>query len=138
MNICDIMTKHPAHIGPNASIFAALNLLKDLDVRHLPVVENGQLVGIISDKDLKSLSAQELERASLDSTNFDLTSVLQQPVSDFMSGNIFFVSPEAPIAEAIDIMLDQRIGAVPVVDLDNSLVGVVSYVDILRAATKVL
>lgn len=135
MNIQDIMTKHPAHIGPDASIYAALNLLKDLDVRHLPVLENGQLVGILSDKDIQSLSAQELKRASQAETDFDLSSVLQQPVSDFMSGNIFFVYPESPIAEAIDIMLDQRVGAVPVIDSDNSLVGLVSYVDIIRAAT---
>lgn len=135
MNIQDIMTRHPAHIGPDASIFAALNLLKDLDVRHLPVVENGQLVGILSDKDLQALSPQELKRALLAETNFDLTSVLEQPVSDFMSGNIFFVYPEASIAEAIDIMLDQQIGAVPVVNSENTLVGLVSYVDIIRAAT---
>ena len=137
MAVSDIMSKNPVHIGPKASVFAAINLLNQMDVRHLPVVENGELKGIISDRDLKAFSASELEQAQLAQSNFDLSLRLKQAVSDIMDGNVFFVNPESPINEVIDIMLDQKIGAVPVVDLDNTLVGIVSYVDILKqAATK--
>jgi CBS domain-containing protein len=49
-----------------------------------------------------------------------------------MSSNVLSVGLEADLAEIIDLMLDQRVGAVPVVDADGTLVGIVSYVDILR------
>jgi CBS domain-containing protein len=138
MVVRDIMTKSPVHVAPNASVFAALNLLNDLDVRHLPVVVNGELRGIISDRDLRSLSAPELERAAQAESQFDLNKKLKQCVADLMNPTVFFVGPESLLTEAIDIMLDQKIGAIPVVDSDNTLVGIVSYVDILREAAKVL
>ncbi|HXW54070.1 MAG TPA: CBS domain-containing protein [Myxococcota bacterium] len=138
MNVEDIMTRHPAHIGSDASVFAALNLLKELDVRHLPVVDAGELVGMISDRDLQSLSPTELDEANLANSTFDLTIRLKQRVANLMNPNVFFVNPESPVAEVIDLMLDHRVGAIPVVDLDNSLVGIVSYFDILRAAGRAL
>lgn len=138
MIVGDIMSKNPAHIGPTASIFSALNLLKDLDVRHLLIMENGELVGILSDRDIRALSAADREAAKIASTNFDLSQALKRPVSEFMSTDVFYVEPETLIQEAIDIMLDQNVGAIPVVNADNSLVGIVSYVDILKAASSIL
>lgn len=138
MDARDIMTKNPAYIRPEAAASAAIDLLNELDVRHLPVVENEELVGIISDRDIKSFSAPELERASSAQSGFSLSQRLNQNVSNLMSAPTFFVNPETSIIEVIDIMLDQKISAVPVVDLDNKLVGIVSYIDILREAGKVL
>ncbi len=132
------MTKNPAYIGTSASIFDALNLLNDLDVRHLPVVENGQLKGIISDRDMRSFSASELEKAKMAGSVLNLSSKLSEGVSNYMSGSVFFVNPESPITEVIEIMLDQKVGAIPVIDTDNTLVGIVSYMDIIKVAEKIL
>jgi CBS domain-containing protein len=136
MRVGDVMSKHPVHISSDATVFAALNLLKDMDFRHLPVVDGGQLCGILSDKDLKSLSAHDLETAYYADSEKDLNAKLLDRVASLMNPNVFFVNPESSIVEAIDVMTDQKVGAVPVVDLDNSLVGIVSYVDILREAAK--
>lgn len=138
MRAVDVMSKNPVHVSPTATVFTAINLLNNLDVRHLPIVENGELRGIISDRDLQFLSATELEDAALASSRFDLSEKLLTEVSLLMNPTVFFVGPESSLKEVIDIMLDQRVGAVPVVDPDNRLVGIVSYMDILKAASTTL
>lgn len=136
MTIESIMTKRPAHIGPEASVFAALNLLNELDVRHLPVVEAGELRGIISDRDLKYLSPAELDKASEAQSRLDLSEKLKKKVSEVMSTDLIYLNPESSIKEAIDLMLDQKVGAIPIVSVDNSLVGIVSYIDVIKAASN--
>jgi acetoin utilization protein AcuB len=138
MVVQDIMARNPIHIGPTASVFAALSLLNDLDVRHLIVMENGELKGIISDRDLRSFSASEMNRLAVAESLTDLSTKLKQRVSEFMNPNVFFVDPESPLSDAIAIMLDHKVGAVPVVDPDMRVTGIVSYIDILREASKVL
>jgi len=138
MRVEEIMTRHPVYIRSDANVFAALTMLRDLDVRHLPVVDGDELVGIISDRDLTSFSAAELEKASVIDSPSDLTLRLKQSIAHLMSPTIFFVNPESSVTEAIDIMLDQKIGAIPVVDVDNSLVGIVTYFDVLKEAGKIL
>lgn len=121
----DIMTSHVVTIRQTASVREALQTLDELDVRHLPVVDEREgLVGMISERDLLRL------RRSQD--------VLAQPVSEVMSGDVVVVTPATDVVEIIDLMTENRIGAVPVVDNDSQLAGIVSYVDVLRAAGKVL
>jgi CBS domain-containing protein len=135
MRVRDVMTKNPAHLGSDATIFAAFNLLKDLDVRHLPIVDAEELAGILSDRDLGAFSGAELETAMNANSLFDLSEMLKKRVSDYMDKNVFFVTPESLVSDAIDLMIDQKIGAVPVVNAENTLVGIVSYLDILKAAS---
>jgi acetoin utilization protein AcuB len=109
------MTVHPATIRDDAPVSEAQQRLHELDVRHLPVIdESGSLVGMLSDRDLRSASPG-------------------RSVIEVMTNDVLSVDLEADIAEIIDLMLDHRIGAVPVVDGDGMLAGIVSYVDILRA-----
>lgn len=61
-----------------------------------------------------------------------------QPVSEVMSSDVIVVTPATEVVEIIDLMTENRIGAVPVVDNDSHLAGIISYVDVLRAAGKVL
>jgi acetoin utilization protein AcuB len=138
MRASDIMSKHPAHISSDATVFAALELLRNLDVRHLPVVDAGELKGMLSDRDLRSFSAAEVKEAELAHSILDLSVKFGQRVANLMNPTVFFVNPEAPLREVIDLMLDHNVGAIPVVDLDNSLVGIVSYFDVLKEAGKVL
>lgn len=135
LSVSDVMTSHPEHIVATGSVQEAVNKLFELDARHLPVVdEHGELVGVLSDRDLREYS-QPYEMQFENLTTSDEREVT--PVSDIMSGDVISAHPEDDITEIIDMMIDQKVGAVPVVDpLDGNLVGIVSYIDILREAAE--
>ncbi len=117
----DLMTEAPSVVDATSTLRTALERLQALDIRHLPVVDSdGVLVGMISDRDLRGAHVGEL-RAPLDTA-----------VASIMSANVVAVDEDADVAEIVDIMLDYKIGAVPVIDADKSLVGIVSYIDLLR------
>jgi acetoin utilization protein AcuB len=119
----DIMTVRVVTIRQTATVREALKTLAELDVRHLPVVdEREELVGMISERDLLRL------RRSHD--------VLGQAVSEVMSADVLVVNPATHVDEIIDLMTEHRVGAVPVVDSESQLAGIVSYVDVLRAAGR--
>jgi CBS domain-containing protein len=136
MVVEDVMTEGPITVGPTTSIGDVIALLFERDVRHLPVVEGEQLVGIVSDRDLRGFLAPAL--MSLERTN-EVRQRLSAPISSVMNADVVSVSQETELGEVIDVMLDQKVGAVPVVRPDTQdLVGIVSYVDILRAARDVI
>jgi len=132
MNVREIMTPEPYAVSVTSSVRHVLRMLAEADVRHLPVVDEGLLVGIVSDRDLRSFGAMgpdALEQPEL------ARRALAQPVSEVMSSDVVTVNPESDVAEVIDLMIEHRIGAVPVVEPGSKqLVGIVSYVDALRAA----
>jgi acetoin utilization protein AcuB len=131
------MTRNPEHIEAGEPVQEAVNKLFELDVRHLPVVdEYGELVGIISDRDVREFSQPyDAQYENLGPNNEREAT----PVNNIMEPGVISVHPEDDVTEVIDLMIDHKIGAVPVVDaLDSSLVGIVSYVDILREAAEVL
>ena len=133
LTVSDIMTRNPEHIDAAAPVQEAVNRLFELDVRHLPVTDDGgELVGVLSDRDLREFSEpyeMQFENVSPAEEN-EAT-----PVSDVMAGDVISAHPEDDVADLIDMMIDQKIGAVPIVDpIEGNLVGIVSYIDILRAA----
>lgn len=106
--------------------------LLELDVRHLPIVDHGQLVGIVSDRDLREVTSRLL-REGVTSTGPSLST----PIGAVMSSDVLSVDPETDLAEACDLMIEHRVGALPVVVTGtDELVGIVSYVDLLRAARE--
>jgi len=114
----ELMTESPTVVDATATLKTAIEKLQALDIRHLPVVDtDGQLVGMLSDRDLRSYVG---------------VLPLDASVSSAMSTDVIAVEPEADVAEVIDLMLDNKIGALPVVDNDDVLVGIISYVDVLR------
>lgn len=121
----DIMTKQVVTLRQTATVREALRTLEEMDVRHLPIVdERRELVGMISDRDLLRLRRSN--------------ETLQRPVSEVMSADVLYVTPATDVVEIIDLMSENRIGAVPVVDSDSQVAGLVSYVDVLRAAGRAL
>ena len=126
----DLMTEDPKTVSMNATLHRAVWLLQSLDVRHLPVVdEDGALVGMLSDRDVRGLAFPEVLGAEYVGR---VQTALDARVSSVMSSDVISVDVEADALEIVDLMLDQKIGAVPVVDADGTLVGIVSYMDILR------
>ncbi|HVZ35711.1 MAG TPA: CBS domain-containing protein [Polyangiaceae bacterium] len=134
MVVRDVMTEHPLVVSATDSVGGAMAKLIEADVRHLPVVQDGALVGIVSDRDFhEALNILFTNPARGQDHPWD------RAVSTLMSSDVISVDPECDLAEAIDTMIDQKVGALPVVEADSDqLVGIVSYIDILRAARAAL
>lgn len=131
MTVDEIMTEDVTTVEETASIGDALQLLEELDIRHLPVVRGGEIIGMLSDRDLRSIGLSLVS----DLESLDQVRARMEPtVSTLMQGGVVSVDRSAELSEVIDLMLEERVGAVPVVEEDSAdLVGIVSYVDVLRA-----
>ena len=127
----DLMTPNPVTVDLNASTGDAWDIMRENDIRHVPVVDGVVLVGMLSDRDLGSL---DIGRILAFDGAAAVRAELARPVIDRMSVDVVSVHPEAEVSDVIDLLLEARIGAVPVVRPDSrEIVGIVSYVDILRA-----
>jgi CBS domain-containing protein len=136
MIVEQIMSRDPYTASVTVNVRHALHVLAEQDVRHLPIVEGQMLVGIVSDRDLRTVIPSALggfERPD------EARAVLSQPIASVMNADVLFVHPESDLTEAIDLMIEHKIGALPVVEPDSlKLIGIVSYVDVLRAARDLL
>jgi acetoin utilization protein AcuB len=125
------MTYNPATVAATASVAEAIEILRELDIRHLPVVQDGVLVGILSDRDLRQIDEQLLSGMGKPGTA-DLPR--STPVVRIMSSDVIAVHPDTDVTEIIGILIETKIGAVPVIErASRELVGIVSYIDVLRA-----
>ena len=139
----DVMTKAPMTIDPEAPLATAVAVMRERELRHLPVVDDaGRLIGIVTDRDLRSaivapafaeyLPSEERRRLrSLATTLENLR------VRDVMTWGAVTIGPEAPIAQAAAVMTSARVGCLPVVD-GGRLVGIVTKQDALKALAATL
>jgi acetoin utilization protein AcuB len=118
MNVRAIMTKTVVSASPTMSVRDAIQLLDDSDIRHLPIVEDGKLVGIVSDRDVRAYQRSD--------------ELLQSRVGEIMQQEPLCMEVGESLAAVIDVMLEYKIGALPVVGEERELVGIVSYIDVLR------
>lgn len=132
----DLMTPDPLTVPPQASIAEVWDLMREVDVRHVPVVQADALVGMVSDRDLARLDlARLLKVEGADSLREELAT----PIVRVMSSDVIAVEPDAEIGEVIDLLIDHKIGAVPVVQAETrEVLGIISYVDVLRALQNLL
>jgi CBS-domain-containing membrane protein len=126
----NIMTPDPATLTEDATVRDAVQMLQALEIRHLPVTNaQREVVGMVSDRDLRALA---VPRVVSDDWLGEFRVALETEVGQIMSSDVVAVEEETPTAEIIDLMLEHKVGAVPVVDADGVLVGIVSYMDVLR------
>lgn len=128
MNAIEIMTQDPVTVDERTSVAKAVEILQTLEIRHLPVLsrQNGELIGMLSDRDIR--------RAGTPFTLLTDPRFENLPVVEWMSADAITIGREADLREIIDLMLEHRIGALPVIDeTSNQLLGIVSYVDVLRS-----
>ena len=122
MVVQEIMTVNPITVDVRDLLGKVESTLLDLDIRHVPVMDDGELKGIISDRDLAPWRGKD--------------SAFRRGVraGQIMSADLITVHPESELSEVVDTLIEQKIGALPVVDgSTQSLVGIISYIDILRA-----
>jgi len=136
MNAQEIMTVDVVTVDRGESLERAMALLAELEVRHLPVVDRDELVGMVSDRDLREAG---LFTVTSEDDADRLRRIRATAVSDVVHTDVVSVTPSTTVPEMIELMVDQRVGALPVVDEHTgTLVGIVSYVDVLRAAAAAL
>jgi acetoin utilization protein AcuB len=131
MKTRDVMTANPITVAPETTLAEVWDLMREADIRHVPVTRQRVLIGMLSDRDLASLDVGRV----LTSEGADaLRQALGTPVISVMSSDVISVEPEADLGDVIDLMLENKVGAIPVVFPDTrEIVGIVSYVDVLRA-----
>lgn len=136
MTAREIMTAKPATITPDTTIAEAWDLMRDLDIRHLPVVGDDGLVGMLSDRDLGSL---DVPRLLTEDGAEALRLRLARPVVHLMSTDVVAAEPETDVSELVSLLLEQKVGAIVIVAPDTrQLVGIVSYIDVLRVLQEAL
>lgn len=125
----EAMTEPAVSIGPTDSLLDAARLMVDYQIRHLPVVDNGAVVGMLSDRDIRTIAGDPVRY--VESREDDGARMLN--VRDAMADAPVTVRGDRPLTEVANKLADERVGALPVVDGDGKLIGIVSYVDALRA-----
>jgi acetoin utilization protein AcuB len=132
MRVSEWMSPDPVTVTPTTTVLEARRLLRYYGVRHLPVVEGGRVVGVISDRDVH-LDEEQLERLRQVT---ELGSVLGAGtlVEDVMSSPAQTIGAHEDINAAARLMLSRRINALPVVSADGTLMGVITTTDCLLAS----
>ena len=127
MKVVDVMTKNPLTVSPSDTIGQADEMMFENRFRQLPVIEGNQLVGIVTDRDIRSFLIGPLL-----SSPEDRETAFNTKVREIMTSGPMTLSPEDDLEEAVQLLIDEKIGGVPVVDETEGLVGIVTYVDLLR------
>lgn len=135
MQVRDAMTFEPVTVPSSSSVLAARRLLTRHRVHHLPVVDAGRLVGVVSDRDLRLTDVRV--RRALGELGSDLLSGRFRRVDDVMSSPVHTVTPDAPLGVAAALLRRHRIGVLPVVETGR-LVGVLARSDALRVLEGVV
>jgi CBS domain-containing protein len=127
IRVLDVMTKDPLTVMPSETIGQADELMTTTRIRQVPVVQGHELIGIVTDRDIRSfLSGSLLESGEA------REKALNTEVREIMTTEPMTVSPDDDLQEAVELMIDEKIGGIPVVDEAEGLVGIVTYVDVLR------
>jgi acetoin utilization protein AcuB len=128
MLVGERMSKPVITVTPDLPIHEALNLLKKEHISRLPVVHNGKLVGIVSDKDLLNASPSKATTLSVWELNYLLSKIT---VKEVMSKDVRTITEDTPIEEAARLMADCEIGGLPVVR-GNDVVGIITDNDLFK------
>lgn len=120
------MTPHPMTITPQTTLPEVKKLMLDYHLRRLPVVDQDNLVGIVTWRDIHRAEAWD----GVDFGGLELNSVLQRMTAkEFMSYVPITISPDASVEEAAGLMIEHKISGLPVVE-DGRLVGLITETDI--------
>ena len=123
------MTSNPITVKPGESVRHARELLERHRINQVPVVLDGRLVGIVTDRDLRDAFPSVFDHRRRAGASADPDTI---PVEDVMSRTVLTLAPEDSIFDGVRLMRRERIGAVPVVD-GRRLVGILTRSDLLDA-----
>ena len=129
LRVGDIMSVSPVTITPSTLVHEAQALMQQRKIRHLPVLQDGRLVGMLSDRDIRLV----LPSPATSLTLWEIRHLLEKlTVGEVMTYFVMTTAPDCPVTEAVGRMLGHKVGALPVVE-DHQVVGILTRTDILRA-----
>ena len=144
IHVRDVMSKNVLSITKFESIVRVANILSEKNISGLPVVDKeNKVIGIITQADILSMVGVSREHTFKDLLKYMLGEPLRERkigdhVGDIMTSPAFTIKPDANIAEAVRIMTERRIRRLTVVDDKNTLIGIITRADILKAVIKKL
>lgn len=124
----EIMMGTPVTLGPDDTLDLANDIISLGRIRHIPVIDSGKLVGLLSERDLIGAAATRIFGLKQKSRSALLKN---ETVKHVMKKRVVTVAPNTPIKEAARLMADKKIGCVPVIS-KGSLVGLVTTTNVLR------
>lgn len=127
--VAEIMTTEVLTVDPQNSVATAIRLMRTGELRRLPVVHEGRLVGIVTNGDVRRITGMSSVTRDAAGDNFLWQHI---PITNVMTHEVITLSPATPIAEAARLMIDRKIGGVPVVE-HGRLVGILTTSDLLEA-----
>jgi CBS-domain-containing membrane protein len=131
--VSQMMTTDVVSVEETDYLSNLLESLQALRFRHLPVTDGNRLIGLLTERDLLRLSASNLlpHRMQQDQALFE-----RFRVRDVMQRDVVTITPETPVTDAGKLLLDKRLGCLPVVNAANELVGIITSSDFVAAVTK--
>jgi acetoin utilization protein AcuB len=128
------MQREVVTVTPDMRITGASRLLQEHRIRHLPVVEKGRLVGIITDRDIRRVLPSQMKSLEVHELHYLLERLT---VGEVMTAKVISVTPETLIEEAARLLVEHRIGCLPVIQGDR-LAGIITETDLLAALAEIL
>jgi acetoin utilization protein AcuB len=133
MRVRALMTGATIAVPPDTPVLDARQLMAKERIRHLLVTDGGELVGIVTDRDIRLNMPSPATSLSVWELNHLLTKLT---VDEVMTRSVMTVGPDREASDAARLMLDHKIGALPVVD-GGALIGIVTETDLLRAFVEI-
>lgn len=118
------MVTSPFTILPTTTVHQAIEKMRELDIRHLPVVENGELTGLVSDRDLREAAALDVK--------------VPLKVDDVMKREVYVTEPNTSIREIVATMVESKIGSAVIVNANREIIGIFTTIDALRILLDIL
>jgi len=135
MLVHERMSRHPITVKPDVTVHEALQIMRREKIRRLPVLdENGRLVGIVSEKDLLYASPSSAKELNVYELQYLLSKLT---VGEVMTKDVITVTEYTPLEEAARIMVDNKIGGLPVMRGDK-LVGIITETDLFKVFLELL
>ena len=133
MRVRDLMTRSPLCLPANSTVRDALSTMVMEEIHQLPIVNEGDLIGIVSERDLRGVLGDSIRYLEIEAIDDDL---LDRPITEVMTTDVATLNPDATVADACRDLAELRVGALPVVTDSLRLVGILSVTDVLAEAAK--
>lgn len=133
VKVSDWMTKNVITTSRNAPIANTHQQMREKNIRRLPVVEDGKLLGIVTIGDVREASPSDATTLSIWELNYLWA---QLTIEKIMTRNVLTVNPDSPILDAAEIMLEHKVSGLPVIDENRKLVGIITESDIFRMLVR--
>ena len=135
MLVKEIMSPHPVVAEPDMPVTRAERLMKENNIRHLPVIREGRgLVGLLTRETLSRALPSEMSTLTIWELNYQLSRI---KIRDVMVKKVISTTEDTTVEQAARIMIDHKIGSLPVMR-DGELVGIITDIDLLQALTDLM